>query len=343
MKKTLLVPYRLPNNSTKIKLPATTPLGEVTTHEGVVLNLASPIWKFPRTGLTIDWNKAPMTDSGLVNATKRYFAWMVECRAESTIRVAWGALQSLRQCPSFLAADKLTNGSNGTITHEVFHELAREFVGKVCPNKIFQARGWYKWCMVRGYQGFSASEWPAIQAINVEQPEPYRALLGPAPDETPLTPTQKRELYEALRSARQRKTLLIEHLAVIWLVFYRGIRPEEATSMIEADLKRAGNHWMVSVPYAKKGTDRRKGGCRDLRITPYLGRMIEEMIRKHQKARKTAGLPDPTSARWPLFPRETPYNSTFRDPMGCWFQQKGMLGIWIIHGGEKLGHCLRFC
>ena len=337
-KKRYLSDYRLTEASTAPQLPATAPRGTITTHEGWLLNLASPVWEFPKSCLTIDWRNAPMTNPSLLNATKRYFAWMAANRAEGTIRLAWEGINVLPECPSFLDTDKRIKGADGSITYEVFQELAQAFSSKSnsYQNRFGLTRNWYKWCLDRRYQGFSASEWPSIYAIDTIQREPYRALLGPGPDETPLTPTQKRELFEALKAARPQGTLPIEHLVVIWLVFYRGIRPEEATSMIEADLKRAGNQFMVWVPYAKKRAPRRKGGGRDLRIPPFLGTLIERIVRDHRKERTATGLPDPTSDRWPLFPREMPTTANYLDPMASWFQRRGILVNWIQRGGKKM-------
>ncbi len=338
-KKRFLSDYRLPSASTAPQLPATAPRGTITTHEGSLLDLANPVWRFPKAHLTVDWRKARITDSSLLNAAKRYFAWLAANRAEDTVRVAWNGMNLLSECTSFIAADNRTKGADGTITYEVFQELAHLCTSKSTgsQNQFGQIRTWYKWCLDHRYQGFSASEWPSIYAISLDQSEPYRALLGPGPDETPLTPIQKRELYEALKAARQQGTLSTENLIAIWLVFYRGIRPEEATGMIEADLKRAGNHFMAWVPYVKKRTPRRKGGGRSLRIPPFLGTLIENMIREHREARTAAGVFDPTSERWPLFPRETPATANYLDPMVGWFQQKGVIVKWIIRSEKKLG------
>lgn len=338
-KKRYFSDYRPAGASTALQLSATAPRGTITTHEGWLLNLASPIWEFPKVHLTIDWRNAPMTNPSLLNSTKRFVAWMAVNRAEGTLRIAWESLNLLSKCPSFIDADKRTKGADGTITCEVFQELAQVLSSKSksYQNKFGLTRTWYKWCLDRRYLCFSDSEWPSIHAIDLGQREPYRALLGPGPDETPLTPTQKRELFEALKTARTQGTLPIEHLVVVWLVFYRGIRPEEATNMIEADLKRAGNQFMVWVPYAKKRTPKRKGGGRNLRIPPFLGTLIEKMILQHRKARTATELPDPTSERWPLFPRETPDTATYLDPMANWFQRKGILVIWILRAGIKMG------
>jgi len=302
------------------------------------LDLGSPVWRFPRARFSIDWGKSPISDPNFLNATKRYMAWMAENLAEGTMQVTWMGIRILAECPSFIHAGKRSHGFDGTVTHEAFIELKQACLSKSASyGQVFlQVRSWYKWCLDRRYLGFSISEWPSIYAINSEQPEPYRALLGPGIDEAPLTVIQKRELYEALKKARQEGTLPIEHIVVIWLVFYRGIRPEETACMIEADLKRAGDHFMVSVPYVKKRTPRRKGGGRVLRIPPFLGTLIERMIREHRNTRAAAGIHDPSSERWPLFPRDEPDPAPFQDPMANWFNRGNKLTKCIIDGGKRM-------
>ena len=337
-KNRVLVGHIKAGSSTAPQLPATAPRGIITTYQGMQLDLASPFWRFHLLGFSIDWGKWPISDPNLLNATKRYLAWMAANRAESTIQMTWRGMGFLTECPSFIHSERRTNGSDGTITHETFIELKKACLSKSVgySQAFIQVRRWYKWCLDRRYQGFSASEWPSICAIDAEQSEPYRALLGPSADETPLTPMQKRELYEALKTARQVGILPVNTIVVIWLIFYRGIRPEEVARIIEADLKRAGNHFMVWVPYVKKRTPRRKGGGRDLRIPPFLGMLIERIIRNHQNGRVAAGIPEASSERWPLFPRKEPMPGMYHDPIASWLPSGQQFSRWICSAGERL-------
>lgn len=337
-KRRLVAGHRQTGASAASQQSATAPRGIITTHDGISLDLASSVWRFPRRRFSINWSDAPISDPDLLNATKRYIAWMAANRAEGSIQTSWSGLRILAECPSFIHADKGSHGSDGTVTHEAFIELKQACLSKSASygNLFLQVRGWYKWCLDRRYLGFSAAEWPSIFAINAEQPEPYRALLGPGPHETPLTTTQKRELYQALKKAQHEGTIPIERILVIWLVLYRGIRPEEIACMIEADLKRAGNHFMVWVPYVKKHTPRRKGGGRNHRIPPFLGTLIERMIRGHRSARAASGFLDPSSERWPLFPSEESHQAAYQDPMANWFNAGNKLTRWIIGGGKRM-------
>lgn len=342
-KKRFIAGYRHLAATTAPQTPATAPRGIITTHGGMYLDLASPIWRFPRRKFSIDWGEAPTSEPSILNAMKRYMAWMAGNRAESTILMTWTGLKFLAECPSFMDALKWSNGSNITITHEVFIELKQACLSRSASysHAFINVRNWYKWCLNRRYPGFSISEWPSIHALDAEQPEAYRAILGPSPDETPLTAMQKRELFEALTKARREGNIPIEHIVVIWLVFIRGIRPEEVACMIEADLKRAGSHFMVWVPYVKKRTPRRKGGGRDLRIPTFLGTLIAKVIRDHRNSRAAAGIPEPMSERWPLFPREAKEPASYQDPMAGWFSSGARLTQWICRAGERLGLSFR--
>nr|WP_274597241.1 site-specific integrase [Microvirga tunisiensis] len=262
--------------------------------------------------VSLDWEMMPIQSSEILAATVKYIADLVRTKSAKTVHLTFGILLKLGNSASFSKADR----DRMEIPAEFFSELW-QYVGRdVWEMHYF--RHWYRSCVDRGCEAFSAEVAFELDEKRIPGRLKGQAVLSLDPETGPLNDLEITGLLNALRAAHNRKTLLLDEQAALWLCIALGPNPFQAALLREQDveiLTEGGQSFIqIRVPRTKKPHQLPRTEFKTRKLTMEIGQRILELIEQNRHYREVHGWPN-EAYEFPLFVRRTPRPDQSTGPM----------------------------
>lgn len=267
---------------------------KVIDRNGRPVTITGDVWSLqdPSDNIRINWNTLK-TPIAIKEAAKSYVAHTIESQAPQTANQVFEQLRyCFKRMPAF---DQISE-----LTYEVIEAAIAKARVDHKEWHFHYVRRWYQWCEDRGIPGFTVEIAVQLSRLKIAGNSHGIRVMSRDINDGPLSHDEHFLIRQALRETKGRPTDRV----IMMLLMETGARPVQLVQLEEHDLilnSTASEHpfYSLNIPRAKQrqiGEPEKKRR----RISPELGRSIEELIKQNHKTHGDHGLSMPilcTTAR----------------------------------------------
>lgn len=256
----------------------------VIDRRGMPVDVAGERWELnePTAKLVLDWSIYGIINVDLLSSFKRYFVWLIASQSPMSVHNAFRFAALLARTPAFKAAD----ATFCVIPYRAFSE-ARASLAKEQQWQLHYGRQLYRWCAAQGYAQFSTEVAFELDNVVVGGNTKGQAVRSKDPNKGPFDAQEVAAITGALRAARADDRIPLKEQAIVWLALSTGSNAGQYASLREEDLReeKLGDEvvaYVLRVPRHKKGHVQHRAEFRERRLTPFVGKVIADLIAQNQ-------------------------------------------------------------
>ncbi len=194
-----------------------------------------------------------------------------------------------------VAQDLSQTGVIGLLTFEAFKsEVAKSVSIAHQGNYLGSFIRWYLWNLDCGAPGFDEDVAATLDPIKIGKTATGQAVMRDDPQSGPLRQHEIEMLETRLRSSLA-NNLPLKHRVATWLFICFGsntknVRLIAEDGLIRTDLSDGTSVYEIRIPRIKKRTAGEWDQFRTRKLTPFVGRLAEELIAENCAARLASGI-----------------------------------------------------
>jgi len=251
--------------------------GRVIDRNGHCVDTTGEVWRLhdPTDSIDINWNTLDVA-SDIKAAIRAHIAYTIESRAPMTANQVFS---QLKYCFSRMPIlDSIT-----ALSYEVLEGLLTRLRVDNKAWHFHYIRKWYQWCEDQGLPGFEGSIAVKLYRLKVDANSHGERVMTRDVNDGPLSHDEHYLVRQAIKTGRG---TLVQRV-IVALLLELGARPSQLIRLEKCDFDLTtgpSGHafYSLDVPRVKQRTvgelERKRR-----RISPELGRMIEELIEQNQQ------------------------------------------------------------
>lgn len=308
----------------------------VLDRRGMPVDITEQVWRLnePTGPIVLDWDTYKITNRGVLNCFRRYFAWLLIDQSPVSVRNAFQNVRVLVDTEAFKAAEI----GGQFIPYLAFSE-ARAAVGPEKQFLLHHARQLYRWCVSQGFPYFSREVVNRLDDLVIGGNSKGRAVRSKDANKGPLDAQEVAALSNALRAARHEGSMPLDEQSALWLAMTTGSNAGQYACMREEDLseEKLGEKtvaFILKVPRHKKGHVHHRAEFRTRRITRFVGSVLQDLIAQNERVHPKASY---DYAARPLFRSTRPsYDDGHPLAEWAWHVDRGHITTLIKRGVKRL-------
>ncbi len=256
----------------------------------------------------INWSDFQNTDETFHQSVKKYIRFLISNNSPHHVANQFTALApaARSEVKREICRSIEQDGVIGKRAFNTFLDVVRRTVAEA---QIAVYAGawvrWYVWATDAGFDIFDCEVAAEFTQLRVGSNPLGVAVLNSDPTAGPLRDVEITEFRSALKAASRSSNLRTSDLALSWLFLSFGTNPKNLTLLEEGDLIRTeiiGEDpiFELKIPRIKKRTAGDRDQFRTRRLTPFLGRLLEQLILENNEYGWEPGFVRP------IFRRERP-------------------------------------